>query len=439
MLTILGRKQRFCDGVSRRGFLKIGALGIGGVTLADLYRAEALAGGGAALSALRSHKSVINIWLPGGASHLDTFDPKPQAPREFRGEFEVIDTRLPGVQFSEHLPLLAGMMDRLALIRSLAGLVDDHTPSQTETGWTGNDLKAVGGHPSMGSVIARVQGVSHGSIPSFVDLSNISTPGFLGPTYRAFRPDDEGRSNLTLNGVTLDRLGDRQRLLSGLDRLRRDSDGKGTMAAMDSFTERAVGVVTSGKLAQALNLELEDPRLRRRYSLGTVNDRLDINDPFLLARRLVESGVRCVSLGWGSWDTHGDNFTHLKNQLPLFDRGISALVEDLEARDMLNDVMVLVWGEFGRTPRVNQGAGRDHWPRAASVLLAGGGLKMGQVIGTTNRLAEEPKDRPVHFHEVFATVYQHMGIDPKFTTLIDPNGRPQHIVDHPIPVHELMA
>ena len=441
MFTIYGRKQRFCDGVSRRGFLKVGALGIGGLTLADLYRAEAFAEtqAGTANGGRSGHKSVINIWLPGGASHLDTFDPKPLAPPEFRGEFGVIDTRLPGVQFSEYLPLLAGMMDKLALIRSLTGLVDDHTPAQTETGWPSNALMSVGGHPSIGSVVSRVQGVSHGSIPTFVDLANVSKPGFLGPAYRAFRPDDEGRSNLTLNGITLDRLGDRKQLLSGLDRIRRESDGKGMMAAMDSFTERAVGVVTSGKLAHALNLELEDPRLRRRYSLGAINDRLDINDPFLLARRLVESGVRSVSLAWGSWDTHGDNFRALKNQLPLFDQGVSTLVEDLDSRGMLNDVLVLVWGEFGRTPRVNPSTGRDHWPRASCVLMAGGGMRMGQVIGSTNRLAEEPRDRPVHFHEVFSTVYQHMGIDPRFTTLTDPNGRPQYLVEHPLPVQELLA
>jgi uncharacterized protein (DUF1501 family) len=197
-------------------------------------------------------------------------------------------------------------------------------------------------------------------------------------------------------------------------------------------------VITSGEVARALDLNLEDPRIRDRYVGGGAMPNRE-NDRFVVARRLLEAGVRCVSLSWGGWDTHGDNFGHLRRQLPPFDQGLATLLDDLEARGMLNDTIVAVWGEFGRTPRVNGGAGRDHWPRAASALLYGGGLQAGQVVGSTNRLGEQPADRPVHLHELFATLYQHMGIDPRYTTLTDSNGRPQYLVEHPTPLRELIA
>jgi len=433
MLTIFGRRGRFCDGVSRRGFLQIGALGFGGLTLADLFRAEAGAG------SPRSGKAIINVYLPGGPSHIDTFDPKPDAPREFRGEFNPIDTRVPGIQICEHLPRLAGLMDKLAIVRSLTGLRDEHTPNQTETGWSAQDLVSVGGRPSIGAVMAKLSGPSQGDAPTFVDLNGHTRPGFLGQVYSGYRPDGQGRSNLNLNGVTIERLHDRQRLLSGLDRIRREVDGSGMMTAMDSFAERAVSVITSGRLADALDLTKEDPRIRARYNLSRNGRQEQENDRFLLARRLIEAGVRCVSLSTGGWDTHGNNFEILKNQLPRVDQGLSSLIEDLEAHGMLDDVTILVWGEFGRTPRVNGGAGRDHWPYAASVLMAGGGLRMGQVIGATNVRGEAPQDRPVHYQEVFATLYHNLGIDPRYTTLIDPNGRPQYLVDHREPIRELLS
>ncbi len=429
MLSIFGRSDRYCDGVSRRSFMQIGAVGLGGFTLADILRGQAQGGESSA------PKSIINVYLPGGPSHIDTFDPKPDAPNEFRGEFKTIDTNVAGVQFSEHLPQLAARMDKLAIIRSLSELREEHTPNQTESGWSVNELRSVGGHPSLGSVIAKLQTGSRSQTPPFVDLTGHTNHGFLGPVHGAFRPDGEGRSNLSLNNVTLDRLGDRRQLLSGLDRIKRNADSTGMMEAMDSFTTRAVGVITSGKMATALNLEYEDPRVRARYIYG---DRNRENDRFLTARRLVEAGVRCVSLSWGSWDTHGNNFGYLQEQLPRFDQGISTLIDDLDARGMLDDTIVLCWGEFGRTPRINSGAGRDHWPRVASVAIAGGGLRTGQVIGTTNRLGEMAKDRPIHFQEVFATLYHKLGIDPRYTTLTDPNGRPQYLVDQREPIKELI-
>ena len=435
MFTVSGSRARYCDGVSRRNFLKLGAVGVGGLTLADMLRADEAQKG----DATYARKSIINVYLGGGPSHLDTFDLKPEAPQEFRGEFKPVDTNVSGIQICEHLPRLASMMSKLAIIRSITGLHEEHSPHQTETGWSDQSLRSSGGRPSLGSIVAKLQGANNGSAPTFVDLTGHTKHGFLGSVYGAYRPDGEGRANLSLvGGVTVNRLDDRQQLLAGLDRLKREADASGSMKAMDSFAERAVSVITSGEVAKALDLTHEDPRLRARYEGGAASPNRE-NDRFLIARRLISAGVRCVSLSWGGWDTHGNNFGHLKMQLPPMDQGLGTLIEDLEAHGLLHDTIVIVWGEFGRTPRINTGAGRDHWPRAMSVLVAGGGLQTGQVIGATNRLGEQPKDRPIHLQEVFATLYQHMGIDPRYTTLVDNNGRPQYLVDHNTSVRELLA
>ncbi|MFN0050653.1 MAG: DUF1501 domain-containing protein [Planctomycetales bacterium] len=435
MWTVLGSNGKFCDGFSRRSFLQVGAAGVAGLTLADMLRADEAR----QRDASYTKKSIINVYLGGGPSHMDTFDLKPLAPKEFRGEFKPIDTNVSGVQICEHLPRLASMMDKLAILRSLTGLFEEHSPHQTETGWSEQSLRTSGGRPSLGSVVAKLHGANNGSAPTFVDLTGHTRHGFLGSVYGAFRPDGEGRANLSLvGGVTVGRLDDRQHLLAGLDRLKRTADASGSMKAMDAFAERAVSVITSGEIARALDLNQEDPRLRERYLGGSASPHRE-NERFLMARRLIEAGVRCVSLSWGGWDTHGNNFGHLKMQLPPMDQGLGTMIEDLEAHGLLQDTIVIVWGEFGRTPRVNSGAGRDHWPRAMSVLVAGGGLQTGQVIGSTNRLGEHPNDRPVHLQDVFATLYQHMGIDPKYTTLVDNNGRPQYLVDHNSGVRELLA
>jgi hypothetical protein len=435
MLTILGKPERYCDGITRRNFLKIGglaggALTLGGPTLADVLRAES--GKPSA-----NKKSIINIFLGGGPPHLDMFDLKPQAPAEIRGEFLPIATNVPGIEICSLMPNLAKMADKFAIIRSLTGFRDEHTSWQTETGWSENDLRNLGGHPSLGAVVAKLQGATNGSIPSFIDLNGHTQHGFLGPTYSAFRPDGPGRANLMLNGISLDRLRGRAELLGELDRVRRDMDGSRMMEAIDSFNQRAIGVITSSKLADALRTEKEDTRVKERYGLerngGGENQR------FLLSRRLIETGARAVSFSWGGWDTHGDNFNAMRRMLPMLDVGLSALIGELDERGMLDDTAVVMWGEFGRTPRINSTAGRDHWSRASSAFIAGGGMKLGQVIGATNRYAEAPTERPVHLHEVFATFYHLLGIDPKTTTLQDPNGRPQYLVDIAEPIKELVG
>jgi hypothetical protein len=440
MLTILGQTTRYCDGVSRRSFLKIGAFTFGTttLTLADVFRAEA------ASRSTSSPKAVINIFLGGGPPHQDMWDLKMEAPREIRGEFHPIATNVPGIQICEVFPRLARLMDKAVIIRSIVGATGGHDAVQCMSGWAPSSLANLGGRPSLGAALGRLQGPVDPAVPPFVGLaartqhlpwSDAGTPGFLGPTYAAFKPDGPGMANLRLNGVTAERLADRRQLRASFDNLRRELDNSGAVQAMDSATERALGVLTSCRLLEALDLSRESERVRARYGDGKpyqyqFDGAPTVNDQLLLARRLVEAGVRCVTLTFGRWDSHGQNFRLVRDHGGKLDQCLSALIEDLDARGMLDDVTVVAWGEFGRTPRINGGAGRDHWPQVSCAFLAGGGMRTGQVIGATNRLGEFASQRPVHFGEVFATLYHNLGIDPSTTTLPDPTGRPQHLVDY---------
>ncbi len=285
--------------------------------------------------------------------------------------------------------------------------------------------------------MSRLQGTVNGNSPTFVGLDSFGRSGFLGGIYSPYRPDGPGRANLRLaSSMTPERLNGRAQLLNQLDGIKREADRGGMMASMDAFNERAMTVITSGELANALDTSLEDPRLVERYG-SNLRGRYSSNSRFLLARRLIDAGVRCVTLSWGGWDTHSNNFKSMQDQLPALDRGLSALIEDLDARGTLDDTIIMMSGEFGRTPRINGNSGRDHWPRGAFFFLAGGGFRNGQVIGSTNRLGEEAQDRPVHLQQVFATVYRQLGIDLE-TTLFDPNGRPQYLLDHREVIHELV-
>jgi hypothetical protein len=248
--------------------------------------------------------------------------------------------------------------------------------------------------------------------------------------------------NMTLNGITLERLADRRKLLEQLDRLRRDVDASGTLAGMDAFGQRALDVLTSSKLVDALDLSKEDPKLVERYGDGKpykyqYDGAPTCNEQLLMARRLVEAGARCVSLSYGRWDSHGQNFDLVRDHGGKLDQCLSALIEDLDQRGMLNDVTVVAWGEFGRTPKINPGAGRDHWAQVSCAFLAGGGMRTGQAIGSTNRLGEHAVERPVHMQEIVATIYHNLGINTSNTTIVDPTGRPQYLVDHS-PMRELI-
>ncbi|NBV23253.1 MAG: DUF1501 domain-containing protein [Proteobacteria bacterium] len=445
MLTLLGNSSRkFCDGQSRRDFLRVGALGFGGLSLADLLRVESHAG------IRKSHKAIINIFLPGGPPHQDMFDLKPNAPQEIRGELRPINTNVPGIQISELLPRTAAIMDKLVLIRSVVGAVDDHNAFQCQTGRLARN-QPPGGWPSLGSVLSKLQGATHPSVPPFFGLAprmgemrwaDAGKPGFLGVGHAPFRPSGAGKDDMVLDGLTLDRLDDRKKLLTNFDHYRRDVDSSGLMDGLDSFTQQAFGMLTSSKVRDALDLDQEDPKVRARYGKGDPKNRDDggpkLMEHMLMARRLVEAGARCVTLAFSRWDHHGRIYDALRQDCPLLDQGFSALIEDLHQRGLDKDVTVILWGEFGRTPKINKDAGRDHWPAVSCALLAGGGLRTGQVIGSTDRHGGEASDRPVHFGEIFATLYNRVGLEANQVTIPDLTGRPQYLVDGWEPIKEVV-
>ncbi len=434
MLTVFGDSGR----VPRRGFLQIGALGFAGsaLTLADVHRAEAQSSSG-------SHKSVINIFLGGGPPHQDMWDVKTDAPSGIRGEFSPISTSVPGIEICEVFPKIAQVMEHCSVIRSVVGSAGRHDAWQCQTGWPERDMAFLGGRPSVGAVAANVLGPVDKSVPVFVGLakktqhvpwSDPGSCGFLGPAYGAFTPDGPGMANMTLNGVTTDRLDDRRKLLAGFDLLRRDIDASRLMEGMDVFTQQAFNVLTSSRLLNALDLSDEYPAVLARYGDGKpfqyqYDGAPTDNRQLLVARRLVEAGVRCVTLTFGRWDSHGANFDLVRDHGAKLDQCLSALIEDLEQRGLLDDVTVIAWGEFGRSPKINDKAGRDHWPKVSCALLAGGGMRNGQVIGATNRLGEIAESRPVSFQEIMATLYSNLGVNPDSQRVNDPAGRPQRLVE----------
>ncbi len=446
MLTISGDSIRLCDRLPRREFLTIGSLAVGGLTLPRLLRAEAQAG------VRSSHKSVIMIYLTGGPPHQDMVDLKPDAPTEIRGEFRPIATNVPGIQISELMPRVAGMMDKFAIIRSLVGAEERHSSFQCVTGRMFRS-QPQGGWPEIGSILSKLQGPVDPSVPPAIDLSmkmehqpyNLPGPGFLGMAHAPFKPSGDAMDDMVLQGVNLDRLTDRGSLLASLDRFRRQADQQASQLAADGFTERALGILSSSRLVEALDLSREEPHIRERYGKDDPNclpySKAGYQahmSKFLAARRLVEAGARCVTIAFADFDWHGANFTNGRKVIPLLDQGLAALVSDLHERGLDRDVSVVVWGEFGRTPKINANAGRDHWPRVTFAMLAGGGMTTGQVIGETNRLAEEPISRPIHFNDVFATLYHNLGIDTARTTIADHNGRPQYVSETHEPIRELV-
>jgi hypothetical protein len=316
------------------------------------------------------------------------------------------------------------------VIRSIVS-VDEHSDSLVMTGYSERDNR-IANHPSFGSVISRLRNSSETTVPQFVSLRGMSRgtePGYLGVAHRPFTPNGPGLRNLKLSGgVTPERVDDRKALLASFDNVRRDIDASGTMTGLDAFASKAFDIILSGTVHKALDLAKEDVKVRERYK-GV--------EQFLTARRLIEAGVGCVTLAIGGWDTHGSNFRTLKRQLPELDRGVANLVKDLHERGLAKDVVTVVWGEFGRTPKVNGQAGRDHWAPVMSALIAGGGLKTGQAVGASTSRGERPKDKPLSVPRVLATIYRAMGIDPAMTFL-NGSGRPMHLLDERDPIPELL-
>ena len=430
-------------GQSRRDFLKIGGMACGGLSLAQLLEAEARSGTG------RSHKAIINIFLAGGPPHIDMFDMKPDAPREIRGEFQPIKSNVPGMEFCELFPRLAKCADKFAIIRSMADCDGRHDPYQCMTGRKKGDRMAApqGGWPNFGAWISKLRGSNPG-VPANLSMmyptkgGNWGTAyggGFMGAAHAPMNLVEKDPlakpQNLALRGISLDRLEDRNRLRSAIDDLQRTAEASGDN--LDIYNQQALGILSRSKLLDALDLSKEDPKVTARYG---VNDPVYTYDGppkmvrnFLVALRLVAAGARVVTLNFSRWDWHGTadlfNFKRAKEDFPMLDKGLSALFTDLHARGLDKDVAVVVWGEFGRTPRLNKLNSRDHWPGASFALMAGGGMRTGQVIGATDREAGYPTERPVKFQEVFATLYHCIGLDPTNTTVRDHQGRPHYLVD----------
>lgn len=442
MLNLMHGHERNCEGTSRRNFLRVGGLGIGGLSLAGLLKAEATA---KAAGQAVNKRSVILIWQAGGPSHLDMYDLKPDAPSEYRGEFRPISTRVPGIDISEHLPHQAQVMDKMAIVRSAFHTNAGHGMGSQwmMTGYQPSLEVNDNIFPSTGSIVSRMLGPVQPGIPAYVTLPrkvSFSNAAYLGDSYNPFSPDNDPnndgfsvRNLKTPSQVKPDRLGRRQGLLKELDTIRRDIDTKGDLVGLDTFYRDAMEMVSSDKAQKAFFIQEEDAKLRDRYG------RNDLGQSCLLARRLVESGVRFVTIqAGGGWDTHGDNFKQLKdNLLPKFDRALASLVQDIYDRGMQNDVLVMAMGEFGRTPRINAGAGRDHWPGAMSIVFAGGGLKMGQAIGTTNTTAEYPTSKAYSPGCVLSTMYHALGINYKHV-FYDQANRPLPILNEGKPIVELV-
>lgn len=434
MLEISGSRDQVCNGWSRRRFLSIGSLGIAGLSLPNILQAESRQG------QRKSPRSVILIWQHGGPSQLDTFDMKPLAPSEYRGPYSSIASTLPGLDVCELMPEHARVMDRCTVIRSYTHANGDHWAAAhwMLTGYLGaNGSDRQPRNPSMGAIASYLLGARERGVPPTVNINDggfgFHGAAYLGVSHNPFRTgefsygNEAGRlptanesSFKLVDGLSPDRLINRVSLLKQFDRLRRRAEATGTFENMDAINQQALDIVLSGRARKAFDLDEEDETTRRRYGDGW-------GEQALLARRLIEAGTRFVSLNTGYWDDHGNIKGALDNKLPRHDKAVGVLIQDLADRGLLDDTLVVTAGEFGRTPRINANAGRDHWPQAQSILFAGGGFRHGQVIGATNDKAEHPTDRPVKPEDFCAIIYHALGLKPD-DTIPDLSSRPVHLL-----------
>jgi hypothetical protein len=422
---------------SRRSFLRIGALGALGLTLPGFLKAQA------ATRRKSRAKSVLLVYLGGGLSHHDSFDLKPDAPAEVRGNYKPIETVVPGLKVGQLLPQMAKVMDKLSLVRSGAHNNDHH---ETATNWVlcGRFGSLFGDYPAMGAVVAHETGFS-AKLPPYVAVPRnpsftweLGKSAFLGGRYESFKAGDPNEANYKVQDVappeplTAKRAERRQTLLQAVDGLASRVEGNDQIATYDEFQQRATSMVLSSEARRAFAIEQENDRMRDRYGRTT------FGQSALLARRLIEAGVTFVTVNYGGWDHHAKIFQSLDNKLPEFDRGFSALIQDMDTRGLLADTLVLCMGEFGRTPKLNKDAGRDHWGPAASLLFAGAGVKGGNVVGATDKQGAYVTRRPVAPADVACTVFESLGIDPT-KQLVTPDGRPVSILDGGETVKELFA
>lgn len=447
---------RYCDGLSRRSFVQLGLAGMGAAGLGDIFRARANAGAN-----LNKDTSLILIWLDGGPAHMDTYDPKPEAPAEYRGIWRHIPTTVPGMDISEMFPLHAQVAHHFSLIRSMHHNTGDHF---TGGHWVLTGRGGVSGamtpqkDPFFGSIVTKVTGSRNPGIPALVGVPYAMSIGlrpgyfgghFLGGEYNPFETEGDPNNdnfqvkNLNLaSGLTIDRLGDRQRLTSQFDRIRRDMDQTGITESMDKFDQQAFDFVTGSRAREAFHVQAESSEVRERYG------RNPWGQSVLLARRLVEAGSTIVTCHFGGWDSHWDHQKTMERHLPKVDAAVHGLITDLNERGLLEKTMVMVCGEFGRTPRMNDGGnggppmsqgtpGRDHWGNVFSVLVAGGGIRPGQVVGSSDRLGERPFERPVRPGDLHHTIYHVLGVDPDIS-FINHAGRPIPAIDHGELIRELV-
>ncbi len=431
MLNLVqSRRNPDCDGRSRRDFLKIGALGTTGVVLPDLLRARAKA------DSTSRNTSVVWLWLGGGPTHVETFDPKMSAPSEYRSVTGAVNTNVPGIDLGGNFTQLAKVADKMAFVRSFAHRNSGHGGG---THWlmTGYDFAAAdngapANKPGIGSIVSRYRGANNPStgLPTYVRSGGIlgDGPTWLGAPYAPFDVQGRARQNMTL-AVSADRLDDRKYLLKEFDNVDRTLDRSGLMAGMDSFDQQAFELITS-KAKEVFDPKKEDPKTRDKYGAG-------LGEQMMMARRLCEAGVGFVTIHFGGWDMHGNVKEGMNRLGPLVDKAVAAFVDDCADRGLDQDVLLVITGEFGRTPRINGSAGRDHWAPLSTLALAGGGLKMGQVVGESNSKVEVPKTTPIGPQDLMATVFHVLGI-PQDLQYKDPTGRPTPMVVGGKPIAELM-
>ncbi|QDU26624.1 hypothetical protein ETAA8_17040 [Anatilimnocola aggregata] len=440
MLTMFSQQtSRSCDQVSRREFLRAGGLGLGGFTMVDMLRWRAMG----AVDDRQRAKSVIVVFLAGGPSHIDMYDLKPDAPAEIRGEFQPIETNVPGLRVCELMPRHATIADKFSVVNGVE-MLDTHSAWVVMTGFGEREKR-----PVFGSYISRIRGSSVGGMPTYVSLrgengADPGEPAWLGAAHRPFTPSGEGMSSLQLSReISTDRFDERRGLLRDMDRLPPNAqDQLGNVAGFDGFRDQALEIIRSPKTRTAFDISQEPKALQDAYGPAK---------RLLQARRLVEAGVPVVTLSMagticppGDWDTHAGtdqksqtNFYALRQKLPIYDKAIHTLITDLHDRGLDKDVLLVVHGEFGRTPKINKFGGRDHWAPASSVLFSGGGLQMGQVVGDTGPRAERAVDTNYSGQNILATIYRHLGIDLE-TKLNDLSGRPRYLLDDTRPIRELI-
>lgn len=427
-----GPNHRNCEGTSRRDFLRVGGLGLGGLSLANMLQGRASA---ATLGVSGSDKSVIWLWLGGGPTQIETFDPKMTAPSEYRSVTGEVKTVIPGVTLGGNFERVGQVADKMAFVRSFAHTNSGHSGG-THYVMTGYDNRladngAVADRPFLGSIVSRVRGTNNANtgIPTYVRLGGIYAdgPAFLGTAYGPFDPGGEARRNMSLS-IDQSRLSNRRAMLAGIDNVKREIDRKGLMDGLDSFEEQAFSLILS-RSQQAFDLKYEDPRVVDRYGKG-------LGEKLLQARRLCEAGCGFVTLQHGGWDMHSNIKQEMDKRGPEIDQAVSALVEDLDQRGLMDNVLLVVSGEFGRTPKINGSGGRDHWAPLSTLALAGGGLKMGQVVGESAEKADVPKTTPITPQDLMATVFKVLDLDQRIQ-FTNQAGRPTYMIETGKPIAEL--